>query len=529
MREQKTAAPGAGNRSSRTENSLNNALYAMIAYAAKFLASFFFRQAFVRALQNTYTGVDGVFSTVLSGISLIELGYETAMSYLLYRPIAEGDTAQVGRIYAHYRRVSRFVACGILAIGALCLPILPALVGELPAIPEIRGIFLAVTVNMALENLLKYRRILLSAAQRQYVYTLAHYLAGAAMDVVQIAIVWASKNYILCLALQGAGLLLEAAVEEVYLRRHFAAVVGTAPGDTALVRRQAREYLGAAALHKAGRVLQENGDLLLVSQLAGVWAAGVYSNYKYILYALNSVYALLLESVAAGVGELSARRQSARSREVFASVQLAGAWIYGVSAVCLYVLLQPFIALWLGESSLFSDAVMRAVVVRFFVDGMKKAVYIYRDAMGLFRRDRFVPLTECLLTLGLSILFCRAGGMGVEGVLYASAMAAGLTSFWIEPCLLYRHGFGSTGLWGYFARYAAYAAATAGGCLLTGWVAARIPGAGIPAFLGKMAVCALVPNALFWLCFGRTAAFALIHTKVQKFLCGKRRARRQAP
>lgn len=70
----------------------------MIAYAAKFLASFFFRQAFVRALQNTYTGVDGVFSTVLSGISLIELGYETAMSYLLYRPIAEGDTAQVGRI-----------------------------------------------------------------------------------------------------------------------------------------------------------------------------------------------------------------------------------------------------------------------------------------------------------------------------------------------------------------------------------------------------------------------------------------------
>ena len=110
-----------------------------------------------------------------------------------------------------------------------------------------------------------------------------------------------------------------------------------------------------------------------------------------------------------------------------------------------------------------------------------------------------------------------------------TAMAAGLTSFWIEPCLLYRHGFGSTGLWGYFARYAAYAAATAGGCLLTGWIAARIPGAGIPAFLGKMAVCALVPNALFWLCFGRTAAFALIHTKVQKFLCGKRRARRQAP
>ena len=153
--------------------------------------------------------------------------------------------------------------------------------------------------------------------------------------------------------------------------------------------------------------------------------------------------------------------------------------------------------------------------------------------------ERDVPEETILQALYIAAGFgqvtaLRASVAGAEGgcqaeIGTASAMAAGLTSFWIEPCLLYRHGFGSTGLWGYFARYAAYAAATAGGCLLTGWIAARIPGAGIPAFLGKMAVCALVPNALFWLCFGRTAAFALIHTKVQKFLCGKRRARRQAP
>lgn len=100
--------------------------------------------------------------------------------------------------------------------------------------------------------------------------------------------------------------------------------------------------------------------------------AGIYSNYKYIIYALNSVYTLLMESVAAGIGELGAREDKQKSKKIFSAVQLAGAWIYGFSAVCLYILFNPFITLWLGESSLFCEKIVVAIVLRFYMQWYEK-------------------------------------------------------------------------------------------------------------------------------------------------------------
>ena len=82
---------------SRTENSLRNITSSIVAYAAKFTASFFFRMAFVRSMDNVYAGIDGLFSTVLYVISLVEMGYEVAMAYMLYRPIAEENQMEVRR------------------------------------------------------------------------------------------------------------------------------------------------------------------------------------------------------------------------------------------------------------------------------------------------------------------------------------------------------------------------------------------------------------------------------------------------
>ena len=153
-----------------------------------------------------------------------------------------------------------------------------------------------------------------------------------------------------------------------------------------------------------------------------------------------------MESVAAGIGELGALGGSNRkSKGSFRQCSIGGSLgAYGFSAVCLYVLFNPFIALWLGENSLFAEKIVVAIVLRFYVNGMKKAVSVYRDALGLFIHDRWIALAEFLLFFRFSFLLCNLG-MGVEGVMYGSVLAAACTSVWFEPLLLYRKGFAAPG------------------------------------------------------------------------------------
>lgn len=500
-------------RGSRTKNSIRNVKWAMVAYLLKFAVAFFFRMVFVRTLGNTYAGADGLFTTLLAVIALVELGYETTMAYLLYKPIAQNDREALCRIMRYYRKVSFGIGAATLALGLSVLPVLSQLVPNLPDLPDIRSIYLCILVNTVIENTFRYLRTFVRANQRQYVFTLAHYLSGTLMDGLQIVTVLLTRSYLVCLMLQGLGLALEFCIESRYISRNFGNVFADTGKKMQRTHRTVRPYLRSMALHHVGNTLLLQSDVLLVTGIGGMLQAGIYSNYKYILYALNSVYKLLMESVAAGVGELGARKDVERSKHVFGAIQLAGAWLYGMSAVCLFTLFNPFITLWLGKDSLFPMATVAAITVRFYVNGCKKAPEIYRDAFGLFIYDRYVPLIEAVLLLLFTGLLQMAD-MGVASVLWASVLASVCTSVWITPLQLHRKGFGSHDAAGYFLRYAAYTVCTALSCILTWYLANLPPWEGIGGFVWQMACSAVIPNLLFLLCFGRTAEGRLLLGKM---------------
>lgn len=48
------------------------------------------RRAFVLLLGKEYLGLSGLFSDILSMLSLAELGFSVSITYSLYRPVAQG-------------------------------------------------------------------------------------------------------------------------------------------------------------------------------------------------------------------------------------------------------------------------------------------------------------------------------------------------------------------------------------------------------------------------------------------------------
>ena len=80
---------------SRTNNSLKNIRYAALFKLAVVLVNFLARRAFITVLSDAYLGLNGTFANILSMLSLAELGVGTAITYSMYKPLADGDEEQM--------------------------------------------------------------------------------------------------------------------------------------------------------------------------------------------------------------------------------------------------------------------------------------------------------------------------------------------------------------------------------------------------------------------------------------------------
>lgn len=113
---------------SRTSNSLKNMAFGVGSQMLSILMGFFTRWMFIALLGKEYLGVSGLFTNVLSLLSLANLGFDTAIIYSLYKPLAEGDMVAVKGYMRVYRRVYRAVGATVFVLGCILMPFLPHLI-----------------------------------------------------------------------------------------------------------------------------------------------------------------------------------------------------------------------------------------------------------------------------------------------------------------------------------------------------------------------------------------------------------------
>ena len=100
------------------------------------LMGFFTRWMFIALLGKEYLGVSGLFTNVLSLLSLANLGFDTAIIYSLYKPLAEGNMVAVKGYMCVYKRVYRAVGAAVFVLGCILMPFLPHLIKGTVTIPE---------------------------------------------------------------------------------------------------------------------------------------------------------------------------------------------------------------------------------------------------------------------------------------------------------------------------------------------------------------------------------------------------------
>jgi len=481
---------------SRTKNSFRNMTVDLGGHVLKLLVQFWCRRAFVLLLGEVYLGLLGLFSNVLLLLSFAELGIGSAISFSLYKPLAEHDTETIKSLMRFFKRAYLVIAALVALIGTALTPFLPYLIPDMPDIEGVRLIYLLYLLNTVISYLFTYKRTLIIADQKEYIISATMYATTTLLSVVQLVLLYITKNFILYLC----ALILFTVIENVLIARRADKLypylkdknIKPIPEQEMGV---IKKNVGALIFHQVGSVIVFGTDNILIVRLVDLVSAGIYANYTMVKNALNNILGAVYKAMFASFGNLGVTSDDETKRMVFDRIRFMSNWLYSFCFVCLFCLFNPFITLWVGKQFTFPMGVVFVICLEFFVTGMRKSVNVAKNSMGLYWSDRYRPLIESLINLVVSIVLGIR--IGILGILIGTVVSSVTTNLWIEPWVLYKHGLHAP-VREYFRDYALTVLLTAVAAAACWFLCQLVPGAGIAAFILRMLICLVIPNAI-WL------------------------------
>jgi O-antigen/teichoic acid export membrane protein len=442
------------NSQSRFESMLKTSLAGLVCHFGNSVAGFIYRTVFISVLSAQYLGINGLFWNILAMLALADLGIGQAIAYRFYKPIADGDFVQVGRLMRFFRQVFLLVAGVIFLLGMSLMPFLRDLVrdaSEVPADVNLPFVYFLYVLQSVSSYLFAYRLSIWSADRKDYVSQFTSFVTETGRFLVQIAVLRLTRDFTWTLA-SGIVFVIAANIGfSAWTTRRYREVFRVAEELPRSEKSGIFKDAGALMLHRVGGAVIGSTDSIVLAKCVGLVATGLYSNYMLLMKALEQIVQRLIGGFTSNYGNVYATTGPEGVRAFHARMQFLDLALSGFAVSQFYLFVAPFIRIWIGEKMLLGDAFAIALSVQLYIYLARLTNISHISASGLFVRDKPRPLIEAALNLGISIVLARR--IGVTGVVLGTIASSLLTVWWREPYLLCRHRFNG-GLAAYWLQYA---------------------------------------------------------------------------
>ncbi len=427
--------------SSRKKNVIKNMFVGTLFQLISLLMGFVNRTFFIKLLNEEYLGVNSLFTNILTILSFAELGIGNAIVFNLYKPLAQNDEEQVTLLMKFYRDTYSLIGIVILIAGLILVPFLPYLIESMPNIKEnIYLIYILFLLDTVVSYFFTYRTAIIQADQKNYVIVRTVQTFKLILIFVQIIQLYLTHNYYLYVTLQ----LLNTIITYNYLayksKKMYPYTIKM-PKESLPKKQQRSIFRNVKALfvNKIGSVILNGTDSIIISRYLGLAVLGLYSNYYLIINAMAQLLSQVFNAFTASIGNLIALDDKAKSKKIFDQLFYFVTFVYCVISICLYLLFNDFITIWIGEKYLLSNIVVFAIVLHFYINGTQFAAYTFRQTSGLFMQYRWSPILASFLNIFLSIFLAKH--IGLSGVFFATTIARLSSGGWIDAFVLYREVF----------------------------------------------------------------------------------------
>ena len=503
--------------SSRTQKSVRNIAFSIVYQLVTLFSNFFIKTILIKNLGIQYTGVSALFTDILTVLSVAELGFGTAVSYALYRPLYEKDDIQIAKLMRLFQQIYRIVFSVIVAAGIVCLIFLTYIVKDVPDIKEnIHIIFIFFILKTAVSYLFVYKATLLEANQEKHIVSAVGIVICVLTTVLEAAAIAVFESYIGYLTVMVTMVIVQNVTISLVANHRYPMLKSECREGLSLTeRKEIFRNVRALAIYKISGALQRGVDSVIISAMLGTSLVGFLSYYKMIVNHVDSLFGQVFEAMKPSVGNLAASENSERQYTVFKKMCFLSFAIGNFIAVSLIILLNPFIALWLGSNYLLGMNIVILLTADIYIITMVRPYESFRNANALFVQGKYRPAVMVILNIVLSIGL--AYKWGLAGILFATVAARLLTHVWYDPWLVYRNVFHKPFLQ-YIKMKLFYLLIVIVNCVLVYAICSMIRFSNQwVAFCLHALLCAVIPNIVLIAVFRSNYEFKALYAHTREF------------
>lgn len=497
----------------RTSNSIKNIASNLGLKVLLLGLQFATRTIFINSLGTIYNGINSLITSILSFLNIAELGIGSAIVFAMYKPVAEKDEEKTLQYLDYYKKIYHLLGFIVAAIGLIIAPFLPLLMRD--ALEEINiwemyviyGLYLLSSVSSFF--VYAYRGGLITANQHDYRLSPINYTASVLIVIAQgasLIIFDGIFSFYVYVALPIVISIVRSLLNGVFASKWYPYIRRKPEGKLSKqeIKNLYKNVYGIA-ISKTCIIINNSVDSIIISAIVGVALLGKYYNYQTLILMVGSFVGILFSSLTPSVGNLNAEATREHKKKIFDTVHFISFWIYGFCAVCYFLIVQPFVKIWIGEENVIHDLVMIFVVcLNFLTNGLCSAVGIFREGCGLFYQGRYRPIFTVLFNIGFSILLGYF--LGITGIIFATVISRFVTIWWYDAYIVYKYQFNEKP-YRYLADYlfkTLFVCCVGAGLYLISTV---LPFSGWLQLIVNAIIVVLGFNVIFVVCFFKTRGF----------------------
>ncbi len=428
-----------------------------VAFRILFLvANFLARRLLIRILGNEYNGLDALYVSLLDILSVAELGVGSAITYCMYKPIVEGDNDKVSALYGLFTKFYFIVGAVILIAGCALMPFLRFFAKDYESLDtNLYLTFGLCLISVVLSYAFSAKSSLINAYKNNYITTTIYSLGVVFQCALQIVVLVLTESFVWYVACKIAAVCLQWAATEIIARKKYGNIIGNRQKADDETKKEVVKNSKAMMMHKIGSRLVNTADSTIISAFLGLVILGKYSNYIVIVSAMIALISLFFTPLSSVIGHMfvESKEETERYHKFFHTFNFMLGIVFFLG---FYAVINDLISIVFGDGLELSKAIVIVITVNYFIQFMKNATGLFRDATGTFYNDRWKPLVEGAFNIVLSILFVLIfpDEYKVVGVIVATIITNLFICHVVEPYVFFKHALNRSPVKYYIRNYA---------------------------------------------------------------------------
>ena len=501
----------------RTKNATRNIMFNGMSQIMNMLVPFIMRSIILSFLGMEYLGLGGLFRSILSILNLAELGVGSTMVFSMYKPIAENDKDTICALMKLYRKFYRIIGLVIMTIGLILTPFLPNLIsGEVTADVNLYVLYFMNLGSTVLSYwLFAYKNCLLSAHQRGDIASKVTMLVHLAEYLLKILVLILFRNYYVYLVIQ----ILSQVTSNIFVALRVDKLYPDYSPGGELSKEKVRGIATRVRdlfTSNFSYVISNSADTLVVSSFLGLTVLAIYQNYYFIISSLKTMIEVIVGACIAGIGNSLVTESAEKNYKDFKKMTILFGWLMSVAGSMLLCMYQPFMHIWMGEENMLEMGYVICFVIYFYSIGMNKLTSMFKDAAGIWKIDKWRPLTAALVNLALNL--ATVNWIGLYGVLLSTVISIVFIQIpWIFHNL-FKAVFPHEHLWEYVRMFSGIVVIEIICCVVS-WFACSFIHLGVwPTLIINAGISFVIPNIIFFAIFGRNEMFKESVAQIKRVL-----------